>query len=72
MRKEECGDGLMEIIKKIKPGEKIRCTFDKNSVTGTLKIGNDVFNVYLGDISAEMINLEQLFKVIRKFTLIEY
>lgn len=62
----------MEIIKEIKPGEKIKCVFDKNNITGTLKIGDNVFTVYLGDISAEMINTDQIFKVIRKFTLIEY
>lgn len=62
----------MSILKEIKPGKKIKCVFDKNSVTGTLKIGDTVFTVYLGDISAEMINTDQLFKVIHKFTLIEY
>lgn len=60
-----------EYFKKIEPGQKIECIFPENSLTGTLKIGDSVFSVYLGNVDAEMICTEQLFKIIHKFTLIE-
>ena len=60
-----------EYLKKIEPGQKIECIFPENSLTGTLKIGDSVFSVYLGNVDAEMICTEQLFKIIHKFTLIE-
>ena len=37
-----------EYFKKIEPGQKLECIFPENSLTGTLKIGDSVFSVYLG------------------------
>ena len=56
------------------PGTEIKAEFEDKNVAGTLKIGNQVFNVYLGDVDAIVITdcmKPEMEKLIHKFVLIE-
>ena len=56
------------------PGTEIKAEFEDKNVAGTLKIGNQVFNVYLGEVDAIVITdrmKPELEKLTRKFVLIE-
>lgn len=56
------------------PGTEIKAEFENRNVVGILKIGNQVFNVYLGEMDAIVITdrmKPELEKLTRKFVLIE-
>lgn len=56
------------------PGTEIKVEFENRNVVGILKIGNQVFNVYLGEMDAIVITdrmKPELEKLSRKFVLIE-
>lgn len=58
----------------VPPGTELNIKFDKASIPGTLKIGNQIFNVYLSEMNIVSITdriKPELEKLVHKFVLIE-
>ena len=58
----------------VPPGTELNIKFDEASISGTLKIGNQIFNVYLSEMNIASITdriKPELEKLVHKFVLIE-